>query len=442
MIDPAHPDKLLGKTFECTCGRTHTVPVQRIVYDQQAIHKLPAVLTEHIGKDSIAIVADERTWRIAGEAAAEVLGRAGWTVTTKVLPDGDHGQPVCDDITFDRLLSELAQADTFLAVGSGVVNDLTKWVAFERRAPYAVLATAATMNGYAASNVAPALKGVKSIIFAEAPAVVLAVPSQIADAPFELTAAGVGDVIAKPISTADWVMNNVLFDEYFCQDTTAIISALERRYVDRPEDIPARDPDAIESLFMALLYSGVAMTMVGTSAPASGGEHMLSHTLDMMSSVDGQPHDLHGRQVGLGTILAAALYERLFEVEEFRCIELPGRIDAGFWGRLAGPTAEQYEAKQPLLSVAMDKLSDGQVWQSLLKAVRPHVRPARRIKDCLRRADAAHTITQIGCSRQRVRSALLHMHEIRKRPTVIDLAWMAGVLPDMTNDLIDEWLMD
>ena len=48
------------------------------------------------------------------------------------------------------------------------------------------------------------------------------------------------------------------------------------------------------------------MTMAETSAPASGGEHLISHSLDMMSSIDGQPHDLHGRQVGIGTILAAA----------------------------------------------------------------------------------------------------------------------------------------
>ena len=57
------------------------------------------------------------------------------------------------------------------------------------------------------------------------------------------------------------------------------------------------------------------MTLQGSSLPASGGEHLVSHTLDMMSHVDGVPHDLHGRQVGVSTILVAAMYERALAIE-------------------------------------------------------------------------------------------------------------------------------
>ena len=49
-------------------------------------------------------------------------------------------------------------------------------------------------------------------------------------------------------------------------------------------------------------------------------------------------------------------------------------------------------------------------------------------------------MADIGCTRERIRSAILHMHEIRKRFTIVDLAWLTGVLPDQADDLIDQWL--
>ena len=80
---------------------------------------------------------------------------------------------------------------------------------------------------------------------------------------------------------------------------------IEPLYTNRPEDVRDRKPEALEALFHGLLLTGAAMTMAETSSPASGGEHLISHTLDMMSFIDGKPHDLHGRQVGVGTILTA-----------------------------------------------------------------------------------------------------------------------------------------
>ena len=56
------------------------------------------------------------------------------------------------------------------------------------------------------------------------------------------------------------------------------------------------------------------------------------------------------------------------------------------------------------------------------------------------RVDGAVCLADIGCSRERMRAAILHMHEIRRRFSIVDLAWLAGVLPDAADDLIGEWL--
>ncbi len=431
----------LGKTFACSCGKTHTIPLKTLLYDEQAISRLPEILGSIITGRRLTLLADKRTYTVAGKQAQQVLLQSGWSVQTLIVPDTEHGTPICDDITHAALKPNVDPADLLLAVGGGVINDLTKWLAFDLNLPYAVVATAASMNGYTAANVAPTLKGVKRIVYARAPIAAVAVPSIIAAAPFELTASGLGDVIAKPISTADWIMNHLFFDEYFCTETSEMISAIEPYYFDHPDDVRNRKPQAIQAMFEALIYSGIAMTMVGTSAPASGGEHMLSHTLDMMTSVDGVPHDLHGRQVGLGTIFAAALYEKIFRIEKPKCIAMPEKIDRQFWGRLADPVAEQYALKQDHLKRMREKISDPDVWRKFLSTVQQKIRPADAIKQCLRQADAAHTLADIRCSPERMLSAVLHMHEIRKRCTVVDLAWTIGILPNAANELIDRWLV-
>ncbi|MCA1810177.1 MAG: iron-containing alcohol dehydrogenase, partial [Kiritimatiellia bacterium] len=372
---------------------------------------------------------------------AEELERQGFMVSHIILQDGPHGGPVCDDHTLAFLQNKLPQCNGYLAVGAGVVNDLTKWLSCERGSFYAVCATAATMNGYTAANVAATLDGVKSLVVSHAPLAVFADPAIIAGAPHELTAAGLGDVLAKPISTADWLMNHHLLDEYFCPFCARMINDLEPTYMEHPAQIKEHAGPAIKGLFDALLYSGIAMTMVGTSAPASGGEHMLSHTLDMMAMVDGAPHDLHGRQVGVTVIFTAALYERLFAMDQFKIRLLPAAIDRGFWGRLADPVERQYREKLPLLErMAGHIRMRTPAWTAFLQSSREQVRPPATIKHCLKTAGAAHTWSDLGCSRERFLAAARHMHEIRKRPTIVDLAWLLGILPDAAESITDQWL--
>jgi len=435
-----NPKELLDTTFNCECGHSHNVPIKSLIYEEDALKRLPNFLESLVDGRRILIVADQRTWVIVGERARQVLERAGWLVHHIIVPDAGHGGPICDDVTHYWLNDRLPPIDIALAVGCGVINDLTKWSAFENDLPYAVVATAATMNGFTAANVAPAIKGVKTLIPACPPLTVLAIPSIIINAPFELTTAGLGDTIAKSLSTADWLLNHIFCGEYFCRYCSEIINALETYYFDRPEDIRNRQPAAIEALFNALLYSGIAMTIVGTSAPASGGEHLLSHTLDMMSGIDGVAHDLHGRQVGLGTLFTAAIYERIFQIETPICHPFPSDIDSTFWGSLAENVRQQYEQKKPILKAMCEKLTDGKTWRAFLAAAKDQVRSPYQIKSCLKTAGAAHTFEDIGCSRKRLLAAVLHMHEIRRRPTIIDLAWVLGILPKAADEIIDHWI--
>jgi glycerol-1-phosphate dehydrogenase [NAD(P)+] len=434
------PTELLGTSFACECGRTHSIPIRAVVYSEQAFAQLPGLLEPLFAGRRLVLFADRRTFAAAGEACAAALAKSGWQVQTRIVADGPHGSPVCDDLTRDTLLADLPPADGFLAVGSGTIGDLVKWIACDLKLPYAMVATAASMNGYASDNIAPAIRGVKRVVKGIVPGVILAAPSVIRQAPFELTAAGLGDVIAKPVSMADWQLNQLLFDEYYCPVCAQLIRDLEPGYLERPEAIRARAPAALAALFQALIYSGVSMTMAGTSFPASGGEHLVSHALDMTAMARGSQHDYHGRQVGLGTIFACALYERLFALDspDFRVVNEP--TDPAFWESLAGAVEEEHALKRTKAEQAVRRLRQPGIWDRIRASLAPGLRPAAEIKRVLRAAGAAHRIDDIGCARERFLAAALRCHQLRERYTVIDLARAAGILPGAAGEIIEEYL--
>ena len=439
-------DNLFGRTFACSCGRTHRIDPKEVIRDDRAVERLGEVCARYTDGRRTAVLMDARTREVAGRRAAAVLAEDGWEITEVVVADlPNGGSPVCDDSTRQRLSDQLQGADVILSVGSGVINDLGKWAAFEGGAAFVTFATAASMNGYTSANVAPTIRGVKSLIRARPPLAVLTSPAIVRDAPFELTSAGLGDVLAKSVSSTDWYLNHLLFEDYYCPEAVGLIGDIEPLYLDRPADLPARKGEALDALFEALLLTGAAMTMAETSAPASGGEHLISHCLDMMSYLDGRAHDLHGRQVGVGTILAAELYRRVLQLESPRWRDPPPGIDEGFWGPLSGEVQRQYAEKADRLRSAREGLEGRGGWDRLRERIAAMLTPPERIRDCLARAAAAHTAEDIvpdaspPDARERLLQAFMHAHEIRSRFTVFDLAYLTGVMPAAARDIVAAW---
>jgi glycerol-1-phosphate dehydrogenase [NAD(P)+] len=432
---------LFGRPIACECGRTHRLSPETIVYADDAVDRLPELCAACCAGRNVAVVMDIRTREAAGRTAASRLSAGGWTVAEAVVPDSADGEsPVCDDRTKETLAAGIPDADVFLAVGSGVVNDLAKWISWDRRRPYVSFATAASMNGYTSANVAATVEGLKTLLSARPPAVVAADGKILRDAPYQLTVAGLGDALAKSVSSADWYLNHALFGDYFCRRCVDLIAEIEPLYMDHPGDIAARQPGAIRALFDALLLTGAAMTMAESSAPASGGEHMISHSLDMMAWRDSQKHDLHGRQVGVGTMLTSELYRRVLATESPKFSTEAGALpDMVFWGKLAPAMRKEFTAKVQKYRLAVEKLSQGSAWDNLRVSLSPMLRAPEKIASCLLAAGAATTAVDIECTRERLLDAFLHGREIRARFTILDLAFAVGVLPSAASDIVHQW---
>jgi glycerol-1-phosphate dehydrogenase [NAD(P)+] len=438
-------DDLLAHRGPCpACGRTHALALAECRIDDNGLPALPALYARHLGRPAAVVVADARTRIAAGDRVVARLAGAGVRASLLLLPDPAPGaSPCCDEPTRAWLEERLPPAAAPVAVGSGVINDLVKWIAADRGVPYLAVATAASMNGYASDNVAPTIDGVKSLVPARGPRAVLTSLELLCGAPAALTAAGLGDVLAKPVSAADWRLGQLLFGDFYCARCVELVQAVEPLYLERAEALAAGAPEALAALFEALLLSGLAMSMAGTSSPASGGEHLISHTLDMLAMRDGLPHDLHGRQVGVGTVLAAALYAELLALERFPPAPAPwpDQPDPRFWGCLTPAVAGPLARKAARVRDAGARLAAAPaLWDDVRNALRPLLRTPQQVKDTLRRAGAAHTLAQIGQTPARFLPALLHAHQIRDRVTVLDLAWLAGLLPARAETLVTQWL--
>ena len=431
-------DHYFGRELDCDCGHRHRIETQEILYSEDVYQQLPELAKKFIAEKTVAVLMDQRTKIAAGNMAVSELDKAGFIVKEILIPDpGPEKSPICDDLTKESLEKEIAGTDWILGAGSGVINDLGKWLAYDNQVPYISLATAASMNGYASANIAPTLKGMKSLLFAKPPVAVVSSPSLLIAAPYEMTTAGLGDVLAKSISTADWRLNHILFGDYFCGKSAAIVADIEPLYLYKPKELRAGDKKSFYALFQALVLTGLAVNLAGDTIAASGGEHLISHCLDMMSSIDGQPHDLHGRQVGIGTILMAELYQRVLSVENPDLSNDSFESDFTCWGPLKDFVTANYNKKSDRIALARQKIQSIDTWDEIRQNLASIPRPPRLIRECLSEAGAAAKAEDINCSKERLLEAFLRARAIRSRFTVIDLGYMLGILPEKAAEIIE-----
>ena len=300
-----------GMEYSCACGKSHKVDIQAIRVDSGVMQELPGILRD-LGASHIFLVADNYTYEAAGRQVEQLLDQAGLAYHKRVFQTETPLVP--NEYALGSVLAAMtSQDDMLLAVGSGTLNDVTKYVSARTGMPYVIAATAPSMDGYA-STVAPTiLDGFKTTLPAVYPAAIVADVDILKDAPMPMLTAGFGDIIGKFTSLADWRLSHQLNGEYYCPEVAGVIEAAVETCAANAQALAQREPQAIQAVTEALILSGLAMGMVGVSRPASGAEHQMAHYWEMDALRRGEEHPLHGNAVGVGTVLAASLYEMAAE---------------------------------------------------------------------------------------------------------------------------------
>jgi glycerol-1-phosphate dehydrogenase [NAD(P)+] len=288
------------------------VPLRAVESGPGALAAVPAVLGRFGPIAELALVVDgtPMTYRDGDvHAAVRRLLPAGTPTRTVTAVGGDHG-PVLDEATVAAALGAARGASLLLAVGSGTVTDLAKQVAAELDVPVVVVQTAASVNGYADSLSVLVRNGAKRTAPSTWPSALVIDHDVLRGAPDRLTRAGVGDATAAWTAPADWYLACALGLD------RAFDGGVLQPVLDAAEGLLTADPDtpeALTALVDTLTLGGLSIGATGTTAGLSGCEHLVSHLLDMAAMADGTAHDLHGAQVGVASVAAAALWEVALE---------------------------------------------------------------------------------------------------------------------------------
>ncbi len=428
---------------------------RRVILERGATRRVGecfiSCFAQHGEAPEAVVVADETTYEIAGRAAEQSLRAAGVRVRAPhvfpVRPAGPGGEPLHADYHHAVWLAgQLADhAAVPVAAGSGTINDLTKLGAHLAGRPYMVVATAASMDGYAAFGAAITRDGFKQTISCPAPRAVVADVDVLAAAPPEMNASGFGDLAGKLTAGADWQLADALGVEPIDPAIWELVQPAVREALAGAERLPAGDPAAVEQLFACLTMSGLAMQAARSSRPASGAEHQLSHLWEMRG-LTYQGHTVsHGFKVAVGTVLVAELYERLLALD-ITAID----VDAA---RRGWPALESWEAEvrqthadadPSLREQAVDEVRAKHVtppqldqrlaslrvqWPALRERLRDQLLPATEIRRLLDAAGCPSRPEQIGLTPEQGQAALGAARQIRRRYTVLDTATEVGLLP-------------
>ena len=278
------------------------------------------------GADRAIVICDPRTRTAAGTRAEDLLRASGVDVSEHVLEPG--GKTFHADYRYaEEVRAAIAAAGPErngkaivpVAVGSGVVNDLTKLAAGELGLPYMVCATAASVDGYSSFGAAiRSPEGAKQTYACPAPRAILADLDVIRTAPAWMAASGFADLMAKVPAGADWILAYELGASDWHDSSWHTVQDGLKEAIGDPEGVAAMKTEPLTRFVEGLMLGGFAMQDMQSSRPASGAEHLFSHLLEMRDHTFKGDIVPHGIQVGVFTHFMCRVYELILAYDYSR----------------------------------------------------------------------------------------------------------------------------
>ena len=268
-----------------------------VVIGHDVIEQLPTVCEDLALGDSVLIISGDRTRDLAGRRV-EALLAGSYDVATCAA---DPNNPV---ETIKRAEASAAKAGFVIGVGGGRVIDTAKIASYNTDRHFISVPTAASHDGIASSRASvPTADGNVSLA-AEPPIAVVADTAIIASAPHRLLASGCADIMANHTAILDWELSHRLRGEALSEYALTLSRMTAEILFKNAGLIKPHSEESAWIVTKALVSSGVAMSIAGSSQPASGGEHKFSHALDRLAPGKG----LHGEKCGIGAIITMYLH--------------------------------------------------------------------------------------------------------------------------------------
>lgn len=314
--------KLLNVNKNCKCGKIHSCGIKDVIVEKGALKQLTNLTQMY---NNILLVADQNTYDICGRESQVLLHNKA----VNVLVYEGYDILVPNEQAIHKLINNVTdKTDLIIGIGSGVINDLCKYVSFIKKLPYFIIATAPSMDGYASNAAAMIIENMKITYDAHVPSVIIADVDILKNAPIELIKSGYGDIIGKYSALNDWKLSQIVKDEYFCEYVYNLTYQMVKSTENLGNRLLERDEYSIKTLMETLIIAGIAMSYVGNSRPASGSEHHLSHYFEVVGLLNHEPYFLHGIDVAYSTVITTKLRKELLEIDIPKQI---AKFDKNMW---------------------------------------------------------------------------------------------------------------
>lgn len=420
-----------------------------LISDENASSRAGEMFRELFPDMKAVIVADSTTWEKAGRTVQKSLDEAGIRSEAPFIFRSSDLYAEWEHV--ETLRNYLQQLDCIaVAVGSGVINDLTKYVSYLSVRKYICVGTAASMDGFTAYGASISKDGNKQTFDCPGPYGFIMDTSVAAQAPKELAASGYADLIAKIPAGADWMLADAAGIEKIDGFTWDIVQGSLHKAIDSPEAICSGDMETTKALADGLLLSGFAMQAIQSSRPASGTEHQYSHCWDMEDLCHEGKHVSHGFKVGIGTLASTAGIEFIMR-KGLENIDIDRHVnDWKSWESIETEIYELFHDKPAHLNrcltesrnkyVGKEELREqlarlSKAWPGLKPQIQEQMIPFRQIRENLKKVGAPYEPEMIGISRERLRQTVRYIPYMRSRFTNIDVIYRLGWMEEFIESL-------
>ncbi|CUH97618.1 hypothetical protein P22_3750 [Propionispora sp. 2/2-37] len=441
-IDSCSLSDLLGKSLDCQCGKSHQINMKKVVIEQGAIAKTAGVLQE-LGYKKALLISDSITWDIAASKVAEVLTENNfdykpYIIKGRIIPD--------ERIVGDLVIHAEHDFDVILTVGAGVLNDLGKFVSFKLGIDNIVVATAPSVDGFASQHAALVIGNLKISYATACPKAIIGDVDVLKEAPMPMIMAGWSDLMGKYSALSDWKISRIVNDEYYCDVINKMVYKSIQICKDNIEKIKEREPEAIRHIMEGLVLTGIAMSFIGNSRPASGSEHHISHCWEMVALEEGKKIAPHGVQVGVATTMITKLYKKLAaaKVDFAKATGLAQKFDQAKWekgmenyfhGNAQGLIEEIKADKRYSVEKRLTRIQKLKTKWPEIQAILEEIPSSEQISALLESAGAAAKPQEIAIPAQEAADSIRMAKEVRPKYTILGVLDDLGLLEQFAEEM-------
>jgi glycerol-1-phosphate dehydrogenase [NAD(P)+] len=277
---------------------------RRVVVGTDIIVETGDILGElELGRKGLAI-SGPHVREIVGESLSASLSKSGFEIKWEVA-----GPSTFQEVERVAALAKEQKADFVVGIGGGKSIDIAKLSSFYSKIPFVSIPTSASHDGI--SSPFASVRGMDRpySIVAEPPIAIVADADVIIKAPYDLIVSGCGDLISKKTAVKDWELSREKTGEYFGRYSASLALLSANLIMEYAALISTHNLEGVSVVVEALISSGVAAGIAGSSRPCSGSEHLFSHAMDIVAPGKG----LHGQKCGMGTIMMAKLHGMDYE---------------------------------------------------------------------------------------------------------------------------------